>query len=246
MSTRWASLTVPPIVATTHPLEWTGDREAHTNRVLPSVRKGWTCKACGDRAGCAGRALHHLTMSEFRAKKTRKKSARYTHSVTGFARSRRLKVPRPCRQACPALVAACGSPQPSFCLAGETGRRSAPSRGQCTSGTPHRAKRRASNETRRRRGPAPAGLQVLGAGDLHERWVARAAARVCQAIAVQCADWFVTTLALTDPHHRAGAACTFRHGDASEAASGGDRRDRRVCKNWAQGACRYGICEREL
>ena len=44
LSTRCTSRSVPPVVATTHPLEWTGDRQAHTNRVLPSVRKGWTCK----------------------------------------------------------------------------------------------------------------------------------------------------------------------------------------------------------
>ena len=50
LSTRWTSHSVPPIVVTRDPLEWTGDREAHTNRVLPSERKGWTCKACGDRA----------------------------------------------------------------------------------------------------------------------------------------------------------------------------------------------------
>ena len=58
LSTRGTSHTVPPIVVTKDPLEWTGDREAHTNRVLPSVSKGWTCKACGDRSICAGCAIH--------------------------------------------------------------------------------------------------------------------------------------------------------------------------------------------
>ena len=58
LSTRLTSRTVPPVVATTHPLEWTGDREAHTIRVLPSGSKGWTCKAGGDRAVCTGRSLH--------------------------------------------------------------------------------------------------------------------------------------------------------------------------------------------
>ncbi len=53
LSTRLTSRTVPPVVATTHPPEWTGDPEAHTNRVLPSESKWWTCKACGDRAVCA-------------------------------------------------------------------------------------------------------------------------------------------------------------------------------------------------
>ena len=42
---RTAGATVPPIVVTKDPLAWTGDREARTNRVLPSVRKGWTCRA---------------------------------------------------------------------------------------------------------------------------------------------------------------------------------------------------------
>ena len=56
LSTRLTSLSVPPVVATTHPPEWTGDPEARTNRVLPSVRKGWTCKACGDRAVYATQA----------------------------------------------------------------------------------------------------------------------------------------------------------------------------------------------
>ena len=49
LSTRFTSRTVPPIVVTRDPLEWTGDRQAHTIRVLPSVSKGWTCNACGDR-----------------------------------------------------------------------------------------------------------------------------------------------------------------------------------------------------
>ena len=58
LSTRVTSRTVPPIVATKHPLAWTGDRQAHTNGVLPSESKGWTCKACGDRAVCTGCSLH--------------------------------------------------------------------------------------------------------------------------------------------------------------------------------------------
>ena len=49
-SRAYAPCSVPPIVVARDPLEWTGDREAHTNCVLPSVRKGWTCKACGDTA----------------------------------------------------------------------------------------------------------------------------------------------------------------------------------------------------
>jgi len=53
LSTRLTSHTVPPIVVTKDPLEWTGDPEARTNRVLPSERKGWACKACGDMAVCA-------------------------------------------------------------------------------------------------------------------------------------------------------------------------------------------------
>jgi len=44
------SRTVPPIVVTKDPLEWTGDRQAHTMRVLTSGSKWWTCKACGDTA----------------------------------------------------------------------------------------------------------------------------------------------------------------------------------------------------
>ena len=44
LSTRCTSHSVPPVVATTHPLEWTGDRQAHTNRVLPSESKWWTAK----------------------------------------------------------------------------------------------------------------------------------------------------------------------------------------------------------
>ena len=58
LSTRCTSHSVPPVVATTHPLEWTGDRQARTNRVLPSECKGWTCKACGDRAVGTRRAPH--------------------------------------------------------------------------------------------------------------------------------------------------------------------------------------------
>ena len=58
LCTQKTSLIVPPIVATKHPLEWTEDREDHTLRVLPSGCKGWTCIACGDRAGCECCALH--------------------------------------------------------------------------------------------------------------------------------------------------------------------------------------------
>ena len=50
LSTRLTSHTVPPIVVTKDPLEWTGGPEAHTIRVLPSVSKWWTCRACGDTA----------------------------------------------------------------------------------------------------------------------------------------------------------------------------------------------------
>ena len=41
LSTRWTSHTVPPIVVTKDPLEWTGDREAHTSRVLPRFVGGF-------------------------------------------------------------------------------------------------------------------------------------------------------------------------------------------------------------
>ena len=49
LSTLETSRTVQPIMATKDPLEWTGDPEAHTTRVLPSGRKGWPCiVACVD------------------------------------------------------------------------------------------------------------------------------------------------------------------------------------------------------
>jgi hypothetical protein len=42
--------TVPFTAAATDPVEWIGDPLVHTVRVLPTGSKGWTCKACGDRA----------------------------------------------------------------------------------------------------------------------------------------------------------------------------------------------------
>ena len=44
--------TVPPTAAATDSLEWIGDPLVHTIRVLATRSKGWTCKACGDRAVC--------------------------------------------------------------------------------------------------------------------------------------------------------------------------------------------------